>query len=79
MKHTPPFSVFTLILLTVFLLTGCSSAPASPTAPPAPPETVPAVTELPTVPATQPPTEAPTEAPHSDLYIPGICVEDVIL
>ena len=70
---------FAICMIAVFLLTGCSSAPASPTAPPAPPETVPAVTELPTVPATQPPTEAPTEAPHSDLYIPGICVEDVIL
>ena len=79
MKHTPPFSVFILILLTVFLLTGCSSAPAAPTDAPAPTETMPAVTELPTVPATQPPTEAPTLPPHSDLYVPGLPVEDVIL
>lgn len=79
MKHMPPFSVFILILLTVFLLTGCSSAPAAPTDAPAPTETVPAVTELPTIPTTQPPTEAPTLPPHSDLYIPDVSVEDVIL
>ena len=70
------------ILLLLFLLAGCTAAPADPTEAP----TVP-VTEAPTIPTTQPPTEAPTEPPteaptlpsHSDLYIPDVSVEDVIL
>lgn len=62
-----------LILLLALLLTGCTPA-AEPTA---------ASTAAPTLPPTQPPTEAPTEAPtlppHSDLYLPDVSVEDVIL
>lgn len=83
MKHFAPFRRCIPILLTVLLLSGCSHAPAAVTEPPV---TVPVMTEASTVPATQPatqaptapPSEAPTLPPHSDLYIPGVSVEDVI-
>lgn len=57
-----------LVLLCLLLLAGCTAKE------PTPPETVPVVTEIPTV----PPTEAPTLPPHSELYVPGVEVEDVI-
>ena len=62
-----------------------TEAPTEATQPPTEAPTEPA-TEAPTEPPTEPPTEAPTEPPadetlaiHSDLYIPDIPVEDVIL
>lgn len=63
--------------LCLLFLSGCAQEEASPTLPP-PSETVPATTEIPTSIPTVPPTEAPTVAPHSELYIPGVGVEDVI-
>ena len=61
------------------------SAPTQPTAPTAPTEqTKPTTTTKPTAPPTEPPTvpteppTQPTEPPHSDLYIEGVSVEDVI-
>ena len=75
--------VFLSVLLFLLLLTGCTGTPESPAAPSAPTETVPVSTELPTTPVTEAPTEVPAESetlpPHSDLFIPGISVEDVIL
>ena len=76
-----------LILSIALLITGCTSAPSAVTEPPV---TVPVATEAPTEatqpltePATEAPTEPPTEAPtlppHSELYIPDVSVEDVIL
>ncbi len=83
------------LLLFLLLLAGCSPAPASPPATSEPPATVSAPTEVPTAPvtepatepptepATEPPTQAPTEAPtlppHSQLYIPDLSAEDLIL
>lgn len=67
------------ILLIALLITGCTSAPAATTEPPV---TVPVATEAPTEPATEAPTEPTTEETlplHSELYIPDIAVEDVIL
>ena len=64
----------TASLLTVYLLAGCSFL--------LPPETEPA--EAPTFPETitivrtEPETEPETRPEHSELYIPGLCVDDVI-
>ena len=77
---------FSMILL-LLLLSACAPVTPAPTEAPVATESSPAATELPTVPATQPPTEAPTEPPteaptlppHSELYIPDVSVEDVIL
>ena len=76
MKHSSLFRLSIPVLLAVLLLAGCSQALSAPTEPPA---TIPAMTEAPTEPASQPSTGAPAEIPHSDLYIPGVPVEDVIL
>lgn len=71
------------LLLLAALLTGCAQAAPKPTSPPVQTE-VPTLmpteptTEPPTAPPTEPPTEAPTAPPHSELYIPGVEVEDVI-
>ena len=66
--------IFALLLLAA-LLTGCAQAVPEPTVP----ETEPPVqTESPTLPPTEPPTESPTASLHSQLYIPGVDVEDVI-
>lgn len=76
-----------ILLFAVLLLPGCfRKLPIKPTLPSvttAPitdpsiePTTVPS-TEPPTVPSTEPPTDPLPE--HSDLYIPGVSVEDVIL
>lgn len=78
-------SFFMILLL--LLLSACAPVTPAPTEAPVATESSPAATELPTVPATQPPTEAPTEPPtetptlppHSELYIPDVSVEDVIL
>lgn len=70
------------LLLCLLLLTGCAPAEPAPTQIPTGAETLPAVTEPPTEVPTEAPTEAPTEVPtlppHSELYIPGVEVEDVI-
>ena len=71
------------ILLILLFLSACTPAPTAPTVPL---ETAPIstaaptdpVAEIPTEAPTEPPTEAPTLPPHSDLYIPGLPVEDVI-
>ena len=63
-----------LFLLWLLLLTGCAPAEPAPTQIPTEVETIPAVTEIPTA----APTETPTLPPHSELYIPGVTVEDVI-
>ena len=76
MKHTPLFRLSIPALLAVLLLAGCSGAPTAATEPPV---TTPIMTEAPTEPVTQSTTEAPTDVPHSELYIPGVPVEDVIL
>lgn len=62
-----------------------TEAPTEATQPPTEAPTEPE-TEAPTEPPTEPPTEAPTEPPadetlaiHSELYIPDVPVEDVIL
>ena len=79
------------ILLCAVLLTGCTLSPLPPqTEPSAEPTEAPTVpsaepTDVPTEPPTEP-TEPPTEPteppetlpPHSELYIPGLDVEDVI-
>lgn len=85
MKHSALLAL--LYILILLFLCSCSLTSPVPTEPPVPTEALPAATEAPTVPPTeepaQAPTEAPTEAPtlppHSDLYIPGVSVEDVIL
>ena len=68
------------LFLCLLLLTGC--VPAEPDAV-QPAATTPEVTEVPTEAPTEAPAEVPTEAPtlppHSDLYIPDLDVEDVIL
>lgn len=71
-----------IVLLVLAILTGCSPASSAP-----PPEATaaptPTATEMPTEVPTEAPTELPTEEPtlppHSQLYIPGVSVEDVIL
>ena len=74
MNMRPKHTHLLLILLLCFLLASCGK-PAGPipaTEPSTLQVTVPAQTELPV-------TEVPTQPPHSDLYIPGLSVEDVIL
>ena len=71
------------LLLCLLLLTACVPEESIPTETPTQPETV-AVPPTETLPPTFPPeTAAPTEEPtlplHSDLFIPGLSVEDVIL
>ena len=66
-------------LLLCLLLTGCTQAAPEATQSAAAPETVPVVTEAPTERPTEAPTEEPTLPPHSEFYIPGLDVEDVIL
>lgn len=63
------------LFLSVLLLAGC--AQAEPEATPA--QTIPETSISATAPVTEPPTEAPTEQPHSDLYIPEVTAEDVVL
>lgn len=67
-----------LAIMLILLLCGCG--PTAP-APEVPPVTA-APTEAPTLPPTEtptePPTEAPTAPPHSELYLPGVPVEDVL-
>lgn len=67
-----------ILALCLLLLTGCTPAEPAPTELPTVAETAPPVTEAPTEVLTEAPTEAPTEPPHSELYIPGVAVEDVI-
>ena len=63
---------YLLILLCLLLLTGCAAGE------PAPTDAAPGNTEFPTAIPTAAPTEAPTLPPHSELYVPGVEVEDVI-
>ena len=75
-----------LILLCLLLLTGCTPSEPAPTQIPTVVETIPAATEIPTTAPTDAPTETPTEVPteaptlssHSELYVPGVEVDDVI-
>lgn len=70
-----------LLLLCVALMAGCGMQETTPTAPPteaAPSETAVPVTEPPS-PETIPATEAPTQPSHSEFYIEGLPVEDVLL
>lgn len=71
----------TILILCLFLI-GCARSEAAPTQIPAMAETVPVFTEIPTEAPTEAPTETPTEPPtappHSELYIPGVEVADVI-
>ena len=75
------------ILLIALLITGCAPAPSTATEPPvtvpvaaeAPTEATQPLTEPATEAPTEPPTEVPTLPPHSELYIPDVSVEDVIL
>lgn len=67
-----------ILALCLLLLTGCTPAEPAPTELPTVAETAPPVTEVPTEAPTEPPTEAPTLPPHSELYIPGVEIEDVI-
>lgn len=70
---------YLLLILCLLLLTGCAQSEPAPTqAPETAPVTTEAPTEAPTEPPTEPPTLAPTAPPHSELYIPGVAVEDVI-
>ena len=69
---------YVLIILCLLLLTGCAPAEPAPTQTPTAAETTPPVTDPPTEAPTEVPTEAPTLPPHSELYIPGVEVEDVI-
>ena len=62
-------------ILLLFLMTACSQEPSIPSEISTTP---PPVTEL-TEPTVTIPTEAPTMPPHSDFYIPGVSVDDVIL
>ena len=76
------------IVLCIFLLCGCEQMfpfiPQSAVEPSVAPSQAPIITEPASDPATEPavepePTEPePTEPEHSDLYIPGVDVEDVI-
>ena len=70
-----------IILAGMLILLLCGCAKATPT--PEIPSVTAAPTEAPTVPPTDPPTEpateAPTAPPHSELYLPGVSVEDVLL
>ena len=76
MTH-PAWKLYIPILLIVLFIAGCTPAPNNPTTVTEPPVTIPVTAEVPTEPAIQTPTE---EAPlHSELYIPDISVEDVIL
>lgn len=74
---------FVLLILCLLLMAGCTQTEPVPTQIPTVAETAPAVTEAPTEAPTEMPTEAPTEAPtlppHSELYVPGLDVEDVII
>lgn len=77
-------SVFTVacvllsLVLLLCLLAGCSGA-VHPSAPPVPNQQETSPSEA-TIPQTEVPTETlPTEPEHSDLYIPGVSAEDVIL
>lgn len=74
---------YMLIILCLMLLTGCTPAEPTPTQVPTVTEPIPVVTAAPTEVPTEAPTEAPTETPalppHSELYIPGVEVEDVII
>ena len=63
-----------ILFLCLLLLSGCAPAEPTPTQVPTAAETTPPATEAPT----EPPTEAPTAPPHSELYIPGVEVEDVL-
>lgn len=71
------------LLLCLLLLTACVPEESIPTETSTQPETVavPTTETLPPTfpPETSPPTEEPTLPPHSDLFIPGLSVEDVIL
>jgi len=74
---------FVLLILCLLLMTGCTQTEPVPTQIPTAAETAPTVTETPTEAPTEMPTEAPTEEPtlppHSELYVPGLDVEDVII
>ena len=82
MKHSA-LKQYLPILLIALLLTGCTPAPSAVTEPPVTVSVATEATQPPTEPATEaptaPPTEAPTLPPHSELYIPDVTVEDVIL
>ena len=79
-------SIAIIALLLALCLSACSrtgqpevtSLPALPTEAQTIPATEPP-TEAPTDPPTEPPTQAPTQPEHSELYIPGLEVEDVIV
>ena len=80
MKHR--IFALTAALLAVCLLAGCSfllPPETEPTEAPTFPETIAIIqTEPETEPETQPETEPEPRPEHSDLYIPGVSVEDVI-
>lgn len=67
-----------LAAMLLLLLGGCGKTVPEPEAP----SVTAAPTAAPTVPPaalpTVPPTEAPTDPPHSELYLPGVPVEDVL-
>lgn len=63
--------VYILMLILAVFLTGCG--------PTEPPVTTEATTASTTIPITEAPTEVPTNPAHSQLYIPGLSAEDVIL
>lgn len=66
-----------LAILCLLLLTGCMQPEPVPTQAPTA-GTVPVLTDPPDDVITEAPTEAPTLPPHSELYVPGVTVEDVI-
>ena len=70
---------FIPILLILLLLSGCIQPVPEPTNIPTAAQTEPAMTQAPTEAPTETPTEAPTLPPHSELYLPDVDVEDVIL
>ena len=71
MKCSSLFKLWACFVLSLMILTSCASPSADPTEP---------VTTIPvTEPSTQASAEPPTAPPHSDLYIPGLPVEDVIV
>lgn len=67
-----------LFVLCILLMTGCGRKDPVPTTPETTPLPTVVPTNAPTIPPTDAPTEAPTLLPHSEFYIPGVEVEDVI-
>lgn len=71
----PRYVRFTVLIVLAVSLCACMAKPAA-TQPTTVPTTQP--TTVPTTPPTTEPTTEPTKPEHSQLYIPGVSVEDVI-